>query len=1374
MDVKCRRCGALHWLDEKLCESSRDVPVFGLCCNSGKVVLPLFRDPPPALKGLIEGDNRQSREFRENIWKYNRTFAFTSLQVTEDHSINEHRRGPPVFRIQGELHHRGGPLFPPADRPPSYAQLYFYDPQAALEHRCQQNSGLDRETLRILQDILLTYHQYTPVYQHAHEILKHYDPNDDVSIRLRVAPGLDRRRFNLPTADEVAVILPGVEESTTQSHQRDIILHSRAGDLHVISDLHPAYVPLYYVLLFPYGENGWHPALRARASANPGAGTQTTSLTLIRFVAFRLQVREGEYSMLLRGGRLLQRFVVDMFASVDQARLRWCREHQSEIRACLYSGLEDAAAREDENIDLHTLGQRFILPSSYIGGPRHMQQRFQDSMAIARYFGQVDIFLTMTTNPQWPEISRELLYGQTAYDRPELVSRVFQMKRNALIDYIYNRGIFGSAIAYVYTIEFQKRGLPHVHLLLFLEEPYKLNTTQAIDSCIWARWPDPDTQPLLFDTVKRCMVHGPCGSANPSSPCMDNGKCTKGYPKPFAEFTTMDENGFPVYLRPNDGHSYIVGGVPVTNQSIVAFCPLLSVIFDCHINVECAASLGSFRYLFKYIQKGPDLASLEIDHRDEIKRYTEGRYISPSEATHRIYRFDVHGQVPNVVRLQIHMPGQNMVTFDPDADIHATLARASHQRTTLTAYFEANADSGRLGCEARQYTYQEFPQHFTWKDDVKKWSIRQRGFAIGRMYFVPPTAGEQFYLRTLLTVVKGATSFDNLRFPHPTFYAACNARGLLEDDGEWTQCLAEASMMQTGTRLRHLFVTILLFCAPSEPQRLWDRFRRNICDDLHFRLQTLGITNASEDDIYDYGLYVIDNILHDSGHSLRDWPAMPQLRHQWEGYSENEMIAEQLNYNRHEQHLFWESHQLLLNDEQREAYNSILQSVEDGTGRMFMIDGHGGTGKTFLYKVICSKLRSNGIIVLCIASSGIAALLLPGGRTAHSMFKIPIDTLSPVSVCCIPKNSPRANLMRAAACIVWDEVVPQHRHAIETLDRTLRDLRDKDEPFGGVSVIMGGDFQQTLPVIPKGSREQVLDATLTRSYLWDDIVLFHLRQNMRLRNDPDSEEFGQWLLQVGHGTNSDEYGQISIPPEIRSPSLHSLMNFVYPNISSTPPPPADYFLNRMILAPRNSDVNDVNEILLDRMSGDARTYYSADQIIHESGADNQNHLLLTPEFLRSVKSNSLPPGELRIKIGCPLILMRNLSPSNGLCNGSRMIVVEMSDRVLHVRLIGGDHDGQLALIPRISLIPTSTPSSTFKMKRRQFPVRLAFAITINRAQGQSVKIVGLDLRIPVFAHGQLYVALSRVTKKQNLRVLLSDDNLDSKTNNVVYEEVLLQ
>jgi hypothetical protein len=156
-----------------------------------------------------------------------------------------------------------------------------------------------------------------------------------------------------------------------------------------------------------------------------------------------------------------------MFASVDQQRLRWIEINQPLFRAAHFNNLEDAMVDDPDNLDLNEIGQRVFLPSSYIGRPQNLGQCYQDSMAIARYFQKVDIFLTMTTNPRWEEIERELLPGQTSYDHPDLVARVFEMKKNIVLDYIYKHGVFGATVAYVYTIEFQKCGLPHMHCLIF-------------------------------------------------------------------------------------------------------------------------------------------------------------------------------------------------------------------------------------------------------------------------------------------------------------------------------------------------------------------------------------------------------------------------------------------------------------------------------------------------------------------------------------------------------------------------------------------------------------------------------------------------------------------------------------------------------------------------------------------------------------------------------------------------------------------------------------------------------------------------------------------------------------------------------------------
>lgn len=254
-------------------------------------------------------------------------------------------------------------------------------------------------------------------------------------------------------------------------------------------------------------------------------------------------------------------------------------------------------------------------------------------MAIARHFGHCDIFLTMTCNPQWTEITQELQPAETSWDQPDLVDHIFQLKKKALLEWIYKHGIFGNVAAYIYTIEFQKQGLPHMHALIILAEGWRLNLVEAIDSCISAQWPDPAMQPLLFETVKCCMVHGPCGVANPWAPCMENSCCSKEYPKPFSDFTTIDEYGFPQYKRPNDGCVFWVGHHQVDNRWVVGHTPILSANLDCHINVESVASSGSLKYLFKYMQKGGDMASIEVG-ADEIKQHVNGHYVSVSEAVH--------------------------------------------------------------------------------------------------------------------------------------------------------------------------------------------------------------------------------------------------------------------------------------------------------------------------------------------------------------------------------------------------------------------------------------------------------------------------------------------------------------------------------------------------------------------------------------------------------------------------------------------------------------------------------------------------------------------------------------------------------------------
>ena len=209
-----------------------------------------------------------------------------------------------------------------------------------------------------------------------------------------------------------------------------------------------------------------------------------------------------------------------------------------------------------------------------------------------------------------------------------------------------------------------------------------------------------------------------------------------------------------------------------------------------------------------------------------------------------------------------------------------------------------------------------------------------------------------------------------------------------------------------------------------------------------------------------------------------------------------------------------------------------------------------------------------------------------------------------------------------------------------------------------------------------------------------------------------------------------------------------------------------YFQNRAILTTRNDTVADINDRILARMTGETKIYEGVDSL------DTKEEEAAVPiEFLRSQNPSSLPPSKLKLKIGAPIMLLRNLFPAEGLCNGTRLVVTNLYERGLDAVILGGDFHGERRYIPRI-LLTHEMQEGGWSHHRRQFPVRLCFAMTINKAQGQSLDKVGVDLRLPVFTHGQLNVALSRVTDVKGLHVLLPEQG-DGRVQNIVYPEVLL-
>lgn len=265
-------------------------------------------------------------------------------------------------------------------------------------------------------------------------------------------------------------------------------------------------------------------------------------------------IRENQSNYILKCRNLFNQFIVDMYAKIESERLLFIRLNQKKLRAEDYIHLKDAIAKDGNVADL---GQMIILPSSYIGSPRHMHEYIQDAFTYVRRFGRADLFITFTCNPNWPEITSLLLPGQSPPDRHDITARVFKQKLISLMNAITKMRIFGEVRCWMYSIEWQKRGLPHSHILIWLNERL---LSINIDDIISAELPNPDNDPVLHEIVCKHMIHGPCGSYNPQSPCVKEKKCTKRYPREFIQETQSGNDSYPTYRRrkPDDnGQSFI-------------------------------------------------------------------------------------------------------------------------------------------------------------------------------------------------------------------------------------------------------------------------------------------------------------------------------------------------------------------------------------------------------------------------------------------------------------------------------------------------------------------------------------------------------------------------------------------------------------------------------------------------------------------------------------------------------------------------------------------------------------------------------------------------------------------------------------------------
>ncbi|XP_057747687.1 uncharacterized protein LOC130966881 [Arachis stenosperma] len=536
-------------------------------------------------------------------------------------------------------------------------------------------------------------------------------------------------------------------------------------------------------------------------------------------------------------------------------------------------------------------------------------------------------------------------------------------------------------------------------------------------------------------------------------------------------------------------------------------------------------------------------------------------------------------------------------------------------------------------------------------------------------------------------------------------------------------------------------------------------------------------------------LIEVEKLLQMNGRSLKDYSQMPFPNQDLVSHFSNSMIMNEMNYDVDQ---LREEHDVNLDkltDEQKLIYERIIDIVANKRPGFFFVYGFGGTGKTFLWRLLSFYLRSERRIVLNVASSGIASLLLPNGRTAHSLFCIPIE-LNEESVCSIKKESQRAELIHRASLIIWDEAPMTNKLVFEELDRTFRDLMSSnvasacDIPFGGKVIVLGGDFRQVLPFNPKETRAEIVMASINSSILWKHCKVMWLTKNLRLgknfvlSNLDEIKEFSDWILKIGEGSCGNQKEDeiiVDISSDLLIPltdnPIQDIVSAIYSNIHDNYGN-VSYFQERGILAPTVDIVQQINDFVVDSFPGTEKVYLSSDSICRSDCQDRIDTDWLTTEFLNQITCSGIPKHALKLKKGFPIILLRNIDQANGLCNETRLIVQDLGENIIGAEIVSGSNIGDKVFIPRMNLIP-SDPGIPFKFQRRQFPVSLCFAMTINKSQGQTLALVGIYLRKAVFSHGQLYVAISRVTTRSGLKILLSneDDEMFNLTSNVVYKEV---
>ena len=1439
--VGCEYCGAIDLLYFRKPKDSR-------CCNNGKaaaysntvnsVAMEPLEPLPPFLLSVLRENNVAGLE--RDLLHINNflNFAITAVDKCRDdedelddngrrreHNGYENQRGGCVT-IYGRTYKRfkgaradnglGFYLTGGVDRL-VHAARTGVDPH----ERFEPNEPTKKERHRSFDEYIMR--------GIAHDIMAFNKISKELHNIGDWMESLNERRINPETVNtHIAELRNGtaimdvsiIRRSTNDAVTLSVIPKGNEGDGRSVNQDSVYYETLSYPLFFTAGEPGWGSEHDIRMSmyvrwrilqpepfyvTDPSTGAIVDDGVLGQWRSV-LQPNGTRADVFCGTNRFQTMSLLTQYYLVDMASRNMDRRIKAMQSQTIQARLGAAGYNNDDNSPENKL---LLIGKSMPGCLQQMKSLSRNMLETVSQRGAPHVFITLTTDTEWPEIQEMLLPGQTAFDRPDIVCRVFHERKEAVLHNIRKGKYFDAEVDYeVHVIEYQDRGLPHAHIVMRFKNMPQHGTPEMLQwidkyiSCTCPPQPTPSSTPQeirLHYLKTRKMKHTCSGGANG---CIDRitGKCKKRFDQTLLSPTTViDEKDYVVYKR-----------TKMEDLRMVSTTDSLLLDFDGHANVAFASNIHCIFYLFDYLFKGQKkvyqrLINVEDDNSEEanvrpdkqFRDYLKCRKLCSMDACWRNFGYQTYPA-----------PTPPVLVVETKNEKHYLFFCKEKLQTDVMVYFERPQQMEEMLLQDffkdYIYTTKNPTPRARASGQVHDVTLESNGntvYIVERKHIQKPVVrihktsqqvGEEFYIR-LLFKYKSARCFSDLRtvngVVYETFVHAAIAEGLVSDYDTLVNILDEMCLESNGRRLRSAFATLTLHGYPTRRIIDIDEYLRKLCHDYIDAGDSLP--TAKNNFLSD-----LSRRLDREGRKLKDYE-FPEPN------DDSTLLQRELL--RHDQA---EQHQEYMNllqafpntTEQQEFIDAVQAAIfgqsENDDAKIFCLQGSGGTGKSnTLAKIMCWA-RSIGKLTLGCAATAIAASQFPGFETAHGLFNLPVPNevekeLEDEYVYESRLSGEKLELLLSADVILWDECFSSGKQHIDASSEACN-------KFKGKVIIFTGDIKQILTIADDAAHETLLASLITRSKLWPLCTKHVFTQNMRMLRaaDYDPQEallYGQYItgaecIGLGKADNvnvfesdipCDERDTVTMimPNAAKVFDAAEVLQFMFPNGYDF-----EAAKNQLIVAVTNAQVNKWNETIQQLNPNPIRVYISRDEVSDVDDVDDNLRNILTEAVKTKADKPTSPPHVFKIKVGDVAFLTHNIDRSIGAVHNARVVILELRDNFIKVQTVATVP--HTLLIPRIRTKITLNKSLEISLLRTQFPLKLAFASTINKAQSQSLDKVVVDLTHPLFAHGMLYVALTRVRNPRNILFYTREDLVADfpendlhhavQVRNIVHKDILKQ